>query len=84
MDGAVVLPAPTRLAIAAEEDAEEPALPTTADDLSHATSQTLPPKTGTPAAHCWRASYSEINCLGEEMGEGQSVIPTLPCVQHTN
>jgi hypothetical protein len=72
VDGAIVVPAPAGFAIAAEKDADEPALPATADDLSETTGN-ISSESGTQPAHCGRASYCEINCLGEELGEGQSV-----------
>ena len=71
MDGAVVVPTPASFAIAAEEDTDEPAVPATADDLSE-TTRNISSEVGTQPAHKRCASHSEINRLGEEMGEGQS------------
>lgn len=68
MDGAVVVAPLPGVALAAEEDANEPALPATADDLSETTRQRSS-ETGTPVAHCWPADYSRFNYLGEERGE---------------
>ena len=63
---------PMGLAVAAEKNADEPALPATADDLSNAT-RNISSKVGTPAAHNRLTRHNKINFLGEEMGERQSV-----------
>jgi hypothetical protein len=66
-----VIAAPTGIAVAAEKDTDEPALSATADDLSE-TTRNISSEVGALAAHSPCASHCEFNCLGEEMGEGQS------------
>ena len=70
VDGAVVVAPAAGFAVAAEEDADEPAAPAPSYDLSRLASQrNFPPEN---LAHRWhtgqRRRYYAINYLGEEMG----------------
>lgn len=75
MDRSIVVTAPTCFAIAAEEDADQPPVPASTDDLSE-TTRNISSEVGTQTAHKKCTSHNKINFLGEEMGEGQSVNPS--------
>ena len=75
MDGTVVVASRPGIAVAAEEDADEPEAPARADDLSNATSQRNSlPKSGTRLAHWRGATVLPLQSLRGDLGEGQSSI----------
>ncbi len=72
-DGEVVVAPASGFAVAAEKDADQPAVTATTHELSDATGN-ISSKLGTQPTHCRPADHCEISCLGERLGEGQSVI----------
>ena len=76
MDGAVVVAPPAGFAVAAEEDADQPAtaVPVPQFVPSYEPNETPPEKSGTLLARWRRRGCCNGNHLGEELGEGQSVI----------
>jgi hypothetical protein len=74
VDCAIVVAPLSGVALAAEEDADEPALTATVDDLSETTRQELSSETWHTGGTQPAGELLQNQLLGVEMGEGQSPV----------